>query len=177
MRLEAPARTRSSVRARSSIICALVALTLTCGLPAADADASARTDRVERSVVKRLNGIRARNGLGKLRLDRKLARAADVHSSDMVRADFFAHESSDGTPFQQRIAAFVRRRETGETLAYLAASQHRKAARVVRLWMRSPGHRAALMTPRFRRIGVAKRRGELYGQPSAVFTADLATRR
>ena len=177
MRPEAPAHAGPSSRAWSSIICALAALTIACGLLPAAASASPRTDRVERGVVKRLNGIRAQNGLPKLRLDRKLARAADVHSSDMVRADFFAHESSDGTPFQQRIKGFVSASETGETLAFLAARERRKAARVVTMWMQSPGHRAALLTPEFRRIGVAKRFGDLYGQRSTVFTADLATRR
>ena len=177
MRPEAPARAGSSRPVRSSITCAAVALSLIAGPAAADAVASPRTDRVERAVVKRLNGIRAQTGLAKLRLDRKLAKAADVHSTDMVRADFFAHESSDGTPFQQRISHFVDRRETGETLAYISAGERRKAARVVELWMASPGHRAALLTPEFRRIGVAKRKGQVLGQRSADFTADLATRR
>ena len=176
MRPEAP-RAGSSRPARI-VIGAVTALSITCGLAAAPvADAAPRVDRVERGVVKRLNGIRAGNGLPPLKLDRRLVKAADAHSADMVRADFFAHSSSDGTPFAQRILLYTRKRETGETLAYLSAAERRKAARVVQMWMSSPGHRQALLTPAFRRIGVAKRKGVIYGQRSLVFTADLATPR
>jgi uncharacterized protein YkwD len=143
----------------------------------ATADAAPRTDRVERAVVHELNGIRAQSGLPKLKVDRRLARAADAHSVDMVQRQFFAHESSDGTSFGERIRRFTRKRSTGETLAYLNKRQKRKAKAVVSMWMGSPGHRQALMTPSFRRIGVAKRTGTINGQPSAVFTADLSTSR
>jgi uncharacterized protein YkwD len=157
---------------------ALTALLITAAAIApTTADAAPRTDPVERAVVKQLNGIRAQSGLPRLSVDRRLAKAADAHSVDMVRSQFFAHESSDGTPFGERIKQFTRKQATGETLAYLGKRQKRKAATVVSMWMQSPGHRDALMTREFRRIGVAKRTGTINGQPSAVFTADLSTPR
>lgn len=160
------------------MVCALAALTTTLAPAAPAAHASARTDRTERAIVKRVNHVRAGNGLPSLRLNRALARASDVHSKDMLQRDFFAHESSNGQSFTQRIEHFRDSRVSGETLAFLPARRTRRTAtRVVRLWMSSPGHRAELMNPAFRRIGVAQRRGQLYGQRTIVVTADLATKR
>ena len=45
------------------------------------------------------------------------------------------------------------------------------------MWMASPGHRAVLLSPAGRRIGVGKRKGSMAGVRRAVFTADLASRR
>ena len=50
------------------------------------------------------------------------------------------------------------------------------ARKVVRMWMASPGHRAVLLSPSGRRIGVGKRAGRLGTAKRAVFTADLASR-
>jgi uncharacterized protein YkwD len=44
------------------------------------------------------------------------------------------------------------------------------------MWMQSPPHRAVLLSPAGRRIGVGKRRGRLGSARRAVFTADLASR-
>jgi hypothetical protein len=45
------------------------------------------------------------------------------------------------------------------------------------MWLASPPHRAILLDPRFRRIGIARRWGRLGGAKQAVVTADLASRR
>lgn len=160
------------------MVCVLGALT-TMVVPAVPtAHASARMDRTERAIVKRVNGVRHHAGLRSVRLNHALARASDVHSRDMLRRDFFAHESSNGQSFTQRIEHFRDSRVSGEALAFLPAHRPgRTAVKVVRMWMASPGHRAELMNPKFRRIGIGKRRGRLYGQRTIVVTADLATRR
>ena len=44
------------------------------------------------------------------------------------------------------------------------------------MWMNSPPHRAVLLAPAGRRIGVGKRRGKLGSARRAVFTADLTSR-
>ena len=63
----------------------------------------------------------------------------------------------------------------GENIATVARPR-RVARRVVRMWMASPSHRAVLLSPSGRRIGVGKRAGMLGGARLAVFTADLASR-
>src|SRR3954469_15445362 len=80
--------------------------------------AQARMSRAERAVVKRVNRLRGQYGLRGLHRDRRLARAADSHSRDMLRAGFFAHESSTGESPYTRIRRYRRVNLIGETLAY-----------------------------------------------------------
>jgi uncharacterized protein YkwD len=137
--------------------------------------AQARMSRAERAVIKRVNRLRAEHGLRGLHRDRRLARAADSHSRDMLNADFFAHESSNGESPYNRIRRYRRVNLIGETLAYQPVIGNTSPATIVRMWKESPGHLAVLTTGRFRRIGVAKRRGMLFGQKVTVWTADLST--
>jgi uncharacterized protein YkwD len=137
--------------------------------------AQARMSHAERAVVKRVNKLRAQHGLRGLHRDRRLAKAADAHSRDMLRANFFAHESSNGTSAFRRIRRYRHSNLIGETLAYQPVAGNTSAAAIVRMWKESPGHFAVLTTGRFRRIGVAKRRGMLFGQKVTVWTADLSS--
>jgi uncharacterized protein YkwD len=147
-------------------------------IPASAQAGSASMDRVERAIVRKLNNIRASNGLPRFHRNRALARGADFHCSDMLRANFFAHSSSNGQAMGDRVESFRRSDWVGETLAYVpTAGAHGQAARIVQMWMDSPPHRAALLDGKFTRIGVARRKGQLNGQRSIVFTADLASRR
>jgi uncharacterized protein YkwD len=132
-------------------------------------------DRVERRVVALVNANRAAAGLPGLRLSRRLARSADAHSRDMARRGFFAHSSSDGRSFASRVRRYAAARRYGENLAYMPRSRRRGLAeRVVAMWMSSPPHRAEILTPGFRRIGVARRSGRIAGIRATLFTADFA---
>lgn len=135
----------------------------------APADAEAATpqhDAVERSVISRLNAIRAQHGVRRLLAARGLARAADAQSSAMARTGAFSHGAMSA-----RVRRYVRARAIGETIAWVPASQGSSAAAVVGAWMRSPGHRATLLSGTFRRIGVARHaaNGRMF------FTVDLAS--
>jgi uncharacterized protein YkwD len=134
-------------------------------------------DRVERAIVRKLNRIRAANGLPRFRASRALARASDFHCGDMLRANFFAHSSSNGQGMGERVESFRRSQWVGETLAYVptVGGGHGQAGQIVQMWMNSPPHRASLLDAKFTRIGVARRKGTLDGQGSIVFTADLAS--
>jgi uncharacterized protein YkwD len=138
--------------------------------------ASARVSGTERAVITLMNRVRAQHRLPRLRSSVRLSMAADRHSLDMLRNDFFAHQSSDGTSFDRRVRAYAKARRVGENLAMV--SRARRAARmVVRMWLNSPEHRAILLSRRFRRVGVAKRSGNLGSRRATVFTVDFASRR
>jgi uncharacterized protein YkwD len=163
---------------------AVAALTLALGslfaVPAAapaDAGANARLDATERAIVRAVNRQRAAHGLGRLDAGRRLARAADFHSWEMLAGNYFAHTSRNGGPFERRVRRFGSYRAVGETLAWVSRCGRGAARRVVRMWMDSSGHRAILLSPRFRRIGVAKRTGSLGSTRACVVTADFASRR
>jgi uncharacterized protein YkwD len=139
--------------------------------------AKPRHDRVERSIINAVNKQRAAHGVAKVRRSAKLARAADFHSWEMLDANYFAHSSRDGGSFDNRVRRFARHRAIGETLAWMSGCGRGSASRVVRMWMNSPPHRAVLLTPLYRRIGVGKRTGHLGSTRACVITADFASRR
>lgn len=150
---------------------------LSCALPAAPAEAgSANQDRVERQVLKKVNAIRAQHGLRRLRRHRGLARAADEKAMEVTTTQVLSHSSPDGTSMDQRVRRYVRAEPVGETLGYVPA-RSRQAQRIVDGWMASPGHRAALLSPAFGRVGVGRRRGRLGKRRIAVIALDLASRR
>ena len=131
-------------------------------------------DDTERKVIRIVNRIRARHGLRRLRPNRRLAVAASTHTGDMLRRDFLSHASSDGTDMSARVRRYSgTKRWIGESI--VAMSGRATARKAVRLWMDSPPHRAVLLSPSGRRIGVGKRRGKLGSARRAVFTADLTS--
>jgi uncharacterized protein YkwD len=152
------------------------ALAVAAGPATPRAVAGADLSHTERTVIRLVNDVRSRYGLGRLRASRALSRAAESHSRDMLRRDFFDHSSSDGTPFDDRVRRYAHAHMLGETLAALG-QRHGGAATVVRMWMASPPHRAVLLSSGFRRIGIARRWGALGSSRSAVVTADFASRR
>ncbi len=135
-------------------------------------------------IVARINAVRVQRGLGRLRLSLRLRSAADFHSYEMARLGYFSHDSADGTSAFQRLAQFYsstgyRRWQVGETLLWYSPDVN--AAVAVREWLASPEHRAILLTPAFREIGVSALHvssdpGSLQGQDVTLITADFGVR-
>jgi len=96
--------------------------------------------------------------------------AAQAHSSDMLRHDYFAHGNFSG-----RMAAFhVSLTTAGENLAW-GSGPYGQACEVVQEWLASPEHRANLLAAGFSRIGIGLARGTFLGTGDAtVVTADFA---
>lgn len=168
------------MRTRACLALLAVAATSTTLLaapaPAGARPGKARIDRYERKIVRLINRFRVSHKLGKLRPSTTLARSADSHSRDMLIRDFFAHNSSDGASFAQRIRHYMRARNLGEVLAWSERRGGRPPASVfLEMWKGSPGHRELLLAGDFGRIGMACRSGELRGVDAVVCTADLAS--
>jgi uncharacterized protein YkwD len=151
-----------------ALCCALTTLFFVASAPAAQA-AGPRLDRGERAIVRAINRVRAHQGLRRLHAGHRLARAADAHSRSMLRADYFAHGA-----FASRVRRYASFKRVGETLAW---SSRCGARTFVRMWMRSPGHRAVLLSRGFRRVGIGRRTGRLGSRRACVVTADFASRR
>jgi uncharacterized protein YkwD len=138
-------------------------------VPAAAAQASGLT-RSEASLLTTMNGVRQSNGLPALRIDFHLVRAARAHSADMMRRQYFAHGSVAG----RAVAAGARGPVFGEDLAWATGIT---AQWVVDRWLASPAHRAVLLRPGFRRVGIGYAFGTFIGHGGAgVVTADFAGR-
>jgi uncharacterized protein YkwD len=157
-----------------AVSCLLMTLFIS---PVGAADAAPRLDARERAIVRAINRQRSKHGLARVRSSRRLARAADYHSWEMLDANYFAHESRDGSPFDQRVRRYANHRAVGETLAMLGGCGKGSARRVVRMWMNSAGHRAILLSSSYRRIGLGKRTGDLGGSRACLVTADFASRK
>lgn len=155
--------------------CFLAMLTITPS--AAQAAGGAKMNSYERAVVRAISHQRTARGIGGIRGDRALARAANYHTVQMLRSNFFSHSSRNGTPFHSRVRRFAHRRAVGETLALVGGSCRGTAGRIVRMWMNSPGHRAILLSGGYRRVGIGARVGNLGRGRTCVVTADFASRR
>ena len=145
------------------------------GLTAPIASGKAGLSRSEHAMIRVLNSVRSQHGLRRLRPSRSLNLAAEAHSGDMLARNFFAHDSSDGTPLDRRLRRYANARTVGETLAALRPRPG-IGRTVVQMWMDSPPHRAVLLSPAFRRIGISHRSGMLNGFGMSVVTADFASR-
>ena len=126
--------------------------------------------RAETALLVTLNDVRVQHGLAPFQVGTKLERAARFHSLDMLRGGYFAHGD-----FAGRMARFgVSAAAIGENLAWGTGS-YGSASSIVRLWLNSPPHRANLLRPGFRRIGIAALVGSFDGYGGAtVVTADFA---
>ncbi|MGF1499060.1 MAG: CAP domain-containing protein [Elainellaceae cyanobacterium] len=102
-------------------------------------------------ILELTNLRRSESGISPLTLNADLNEAAQLHSEDMALEDFFSHTGSDGsTPFD-RIA------ETGYDYAVAAeniAAGYATPEAVVEGWMNSPGHRANILNPTLKQLGV-----------------------
>jgi len=165
---------------RTLAVAGVAAAALGTAAPADEAEArrgKSRLDPTEKRIIREVNRVRARHGLHAYSASRALARSADAHSRDMLRADFFAHVSSNGTSFEGRVRRYTRAARIGENLAWVAGGRRHVARQIVSMWMSSPTHSAALLAPDFTKVGVARRTGRIGRMKVTVFTADLATRR
>lgn len=124
-----------------------------------------------------LNRVRGRAGLPPLRLSPRLSRAARKHSRDMVRRQYFAHDSLDGrSPFvRMRATHYVPRNARwwlGENIGWGSGSLAEPVA-LVRAWMHSPGHRANILSRSFRDVGIGIAPGSPVGGGGATYTTDF----
>lgn len=140
------------------------------------------TRTVGRAVRCLINAERAVHGLTRLDSDPRLDRAAAAHNRLMVRSGCFAHQCPgesilgdriDGTGYLDGAGIWA----YGEVVAW-GAGRRGTAAKIVSAWMASPGHRAAILEPGFRELGVAvARRGPGGQRDAATHTVNFGARR
>jgi uncharacterized protein YkwD len=124
----------------------------------------------EQTLFRAINQTRAANGVAPLRVGVRLQRAARSHSLAMERSGSFTH----GDWYRRLRRHGVRANTLGETIAW-GAGIDGTAASIVGMWLASPPHRATLLRPGFRSIGVGVAVGMMGGFPGAsVATADFA---
>jgi uncharacterized protein YkwD len=116
------------------------------------AQTTASPDRLAQQVVERTNAERAKYGLPPLKRQDDLDTAARWMAQDMAGRNYFDHTDRQGRNVNRRLPDFGYRdfQDIGENIASGQASPDS----VVADWMHSPGHRANILDPKFREIGV-----------------------
>jgi uncharacterized protein YkwD len=139
---------------------------------------------LDAGVLEQLNEIRVDHGLVPLELSSALTASATQHTQEMGVDGYFEHTSFDGTVFWKRIQHWYASNRyaywsVGENLLW--SSPDVDAPQALQLWMNSPEHRANILAPRWREIGIAAEHfataGGTYGNlPVTIITTDFGVR-
>ena len=140
----------------------LTGLVIAALLPAAPAAANAQRDAIDQ-----LNKIRHAHGLKSLRPSRSLHYSSTRYARHIVSSGYFGHES--------RIAVSSAFGRAGETLEMHSGSAPDPAL-AIQGWMNSPAHRALLLSPEFRWVGMGIAKGQNANGPYTVWVAHVGSR-
>lgn len=119
------------------------------------------SDRLADEVLELVNLERSQRDLLPVQPNDKLTAAAKDFACRMVDGQFFGHtdpETGDG-PAERALASKYLFFAIGENLA----AGQRSPADVMRVWMESDAHRAIILDPRWRQVGIAVRSGGEHG--------------
>ncbi len=129
-----------------------------------------------------INRERVARGERPLLANARLQRAAQEHTESMAFGDYFEHVGPSGmTPLARlRAVGYISSShvsyEVGENIAW-GTLWLATPGSIVGSWMRSPGHRANILDPRYRETGIgvsAHPPASLaQGQPGAIYTQDF----
>ena len=118
---------------------------------------------------------RERRGRSSVQTSTRLAKAAQTHARDMVVHTYFDHHAPDGSSVADRARrtgylSGVGTWRVGEVLAW-GVGPTGSPRGTVRAWLHSPPHRAVLLDPAYRDVGLAV----VDGAPRPGATPDAAT--
>jgi uncharacterized protein YkwD len=122
----------------------------------------------ETQMLTLVNQARSQVGLSPLHSDTLLQQAARDHSADMYKRHYFSHKTPDGkTPYDRLHDLHLNYVTAGENLAFAADVNTAFTS-----LMQSPDHRANILNPDFRCVGIGAYKG-LNGYEE-MFTQDFA---
>lgn len=165
-------------RALTASLLLAVVLALTAVAPASAASLANSTYRWR--LFLEINQVRHAHGLHKLHIAPSLRSAAQNHSNDMVKRDYFSHTSPTGSTLYHRlvVAGFATDGSwsAGENLAW-GTGMIGSVQDTVKMWLASPEHRANLLSRSWGCVGIGRTSGHFLGHPGAVvWTVDFGHR-
>jgi uncharacterized protein YkwD len=140
----------------------LTALLIAALLPAAPAAANA-----QRTAIDQLNKIRRAHGLRGLRASRSLHKSSTAYARHIVSTGYFGHGS--------RIAVSSSFGRAGETLEMHSGWQPDPGL-AIQGWMSSATHRAVLLSPQFKWVGMGIAKGRNGNGQYTVWVAHVGAR-
>ncbi len=166
-----------------AILLVAFATLLFANMPAA-ASATVSLNSYERQLMKCINRERTDRHLATLRISPTLVDSARAHSADMGAHQYFDHNSPSGETWSRRIVRHGYTRQgyrvwkAGENIAW-GAGLFSSPVAIVDSWMKSPMHRAVILTKDFRDLGVGAVSCDGYGSVDGMvwfFTLDVGRR-
>lgn len=141
-------------------------------------ETAVKVAEVEQRVHIGINAERVRNGKSPLRWDERLAAVARAHSDDMTSRRYFSHDTPEGLGPSDRInrAGYRCWKSTHFGIAENIAIEttlgnlDQSAAKAVRGWMNSRGHRANLLGKQYDRTGIGASFGTWRGYKAVYLT-------
>jgi uncharacterized protein YkwD len=118
---------------------------------------------IESAFVRAINETRRERGLAPLAVHHDLVRAARFHSTDMIDRGYFEH----GVVAQRLTRFGIKTGTVGENLGW-RSSRTSAVPTLIEAWLRSPSHRAVLLRPQFRSVGVGTGTGMFKGWDGAI---------
>jgi uncharacterized protein YkwD len=146
--------------------------------PAPTPPTSGAWAELRRAILDEVNATRRAHGAPRLADDARLAAAAVDYSAELARTRRLTHESDtpDRRTLDERLAAAGMTEWTliGENLAMTSTAARELPARVVRMWLDSPGHRRNLLNREFTLSGIGiARTGEGHWYVAQVYARPL----
>lgn len=128
----------------------------------------AKTDVTSNQLLAATNQERNSNGEGRLAIDERLSKAAELKANDMFAQQYWAHTAPSGTtPWKWFEDSQYMYQNAGENLA----KGFRTSSGVVTAWMNSPEHRENLLNNSYKDVGFAVKSGELNGEKTTLVVA------
>jgi uncharacterized protein YkwD len=124
-------------------------------------------------IIKQTNKQREKFGLPVLSENFKLDNSAKVKALDMIKKDYFAHESPTGLGVGDLVE--------NEGYSYLIVGENLARGEfdgdkgVVEAWMNSPGHRANILNESYLEIGAGVVKGDYQGETVWMAVQHFAT--
>ncbi|MEA2253740.1 MAG: hypothetical protein QOI62_2820 [Solirubrobacteraceae bacterium] len=176
------------VKALAVLVAAVAAISVspasasaqTAACAGAQATASAVAPSSVRVALRCLvNAIRAQHGLEPVTPSSRLNLAAQRHGADMVARRFFDHVSPSGGTLSKRVSragylASASEWTLGEDIGWAPEGEATPAA-LLDAWMNSAAHRAVILEPVYREVGIGVAAGvpAAAGGPGTTFVLDL----
>jgi uncharacterized protein YkwD len=140
-------------------------------------------EAAEPPLVAAINGVRREHGLVALRVSPALARAGDAHAKLLAREGEFEHDWGNA-PFARWIPRFYSDDgydswSAGENLVW--QREQLTPGQAVARWLGSPTHRAVLLAPQWREVGIGVIKvenapGAYAGQDVVIAAAEFGVR-
>ncbi len=130
-------------------------------------------DMSAEKILELTNSHRDKEHLEPLTMNETLAEVASMKADYMFEKNFWAHNGPDGT------TPWYFFKKAGYTYIYAGENLARgfnDSDEVVNAWMNSPTHRENMLSPHYKEIGFAIKKGKLLGEDTILIVEEFGSR-